>query len=78
MNRKTTLTVVATVSIITALGLLIALIMAINKPQDAFNGTTTSRTVLAEPCTHDLYENCEAVRVYEDGQLVEFYIHDKQ
>lgn len=73
-----TLTIVATVSIITAIGLAIALAVALHKPQDPFSGTTTNRTVLAEPCTHELYENCEAVRVYEDGELVEFYIHDKQ
>lgn len=78
MNKATTLEVLSGVSMFVAIALLVALIVALCKPHDPFNGTTTNRTVLTEPCTHELYENCEAVRVYEDGELVEFYIHDKQ
>lgn len=30
--------------------------------------------VVTEPCKMEGYTTCEAVRVYEDGELVEFYM----
>lgn len=74
----TTLKVAIVVSIITAIGLLIALITSNMKPQGIFTGTTTTRTMLTEPCTMDGMEHCKAVRVYEDGELVEFYVMDEE
>lgn len=74
----TTLTIMAVVSIVSLVGLVIALLGGFTPAQDPFNGTTTHRTVLAEPCVSEWYEHCKAVRVYEDGVLVEFYITDEE